>query len=294
MRRTRRLARLFISALVAMAISLLAAAPANAEPSRGDTEGTVIFIHGYDPFGEAEVDCANYWRNARSYFKDKNWDGKLYTYGYYHGNTNCSWNVSYHDGKITDRNTSLNTIAKRFAWHIYYKYSKDNKKVDIIAHSMGGLIVRTMLRHVALNMTGWPPHLYVEDVVTLGTPHNGANSNYVWLCRDKVQCQQMTRGSSFLENLGPVTYDSDMGTDWTVMSSFNDGTVSETSGAYPYAEHKIQYSNLPGNDDHNALRKEYTDMHRGRVKHGGEWSDYKQIAAPLERARLAAYRNATR
>ncbi|MEV1085057.1 alpha/beta hydrolase [Streptomyces sp. NPDC050211] len=285
MRRTRRSATLFFSALVALAITLTAAAPANAAgPSRGNSEETVIFIHGYAP--TATHDCEEYFKNAGTLFRNKHWDGDLYTYGYYNGNSNCSYNFP------ADRNTSLNTVAKAFAQRIHQLYSRDNKKVDIVAHSMGGLIVRTMLRHVALKdgRDGWPKYLYIEDVVTLGTPHDGTNWGEF---QDQFrQARQMERGSSFINSLGENLYRSQMGTDWTLVSSFDDAVVSEGSGVGAHSQHKIQYRNLPNDNpltrDHQSLVKVYTGTHTARIKHT-RWSGYAERASPLERARQAVY-----
>ena len=44
--------------------------------------------------------------------------------------------------------------------------------VDVVAHSMGGLIVRFAL---AKQSVGAWPALEVEDVITLGSPHGGVN-----------------------------------------------------------------------------------------------------------------------
>jgi hypothetical protein len=38
---------------------------------------------------------------------------------------------------------------------------------------MGGLVIRSALLIVQRNTPGWPPYLYVEDVITLATPHKG-------------------------------------------------------------------------------------------------------------------------
>lgn len=286
MQRTRRFVTLFISTLAAVAMTLTAAAPANAAaPNRSNSEETVIFIHGYAPSGTH--DCADYFKNARTLFQNKHWDGNLYTYGYYKGNSNCSYNVN------GSRDTSLNTVAKRFAQHIHNVYSESNKKVDIVAHSLGGLIVRTMLRHVALKggTEGWPKYLYIEDVVTLGTPHDG--TSWAEGCDRYRQCRQMEKGSSFIRSLGEGLYQSHMGTDWTLVSSFDDTVVTEGSGAGANSQHKIQYKNLPNaapfiTGDHQSLTTVYTGTHTARIKHT-RWSGYAKRASPLERARQAVY-----
>lgn len=293
MQPSRRFAALCTSALVAMAITLTAVAPAEAaRPPRSDSESTVIFVHGYAPTGGH--DCADYWKDAKTHFGDRNWDGPLRTFGYYRNDTGCTWEYP------GNRDSSLNTIAQALALKIYRAYSSDGKKVDIVAHSMGGLIVRTMLRHVKLKggTGGWPEYVYVEDVVTLGTPHDG--TGWAEGCDRWRQCRQMEPGSSFISNLGEKLYQSHMGTDWTLISGFYDGIVSEGSGVGASAHHKIQYrSNLPGGEpvvgDHNRLKEVYTGWHTGREWHWStrRWTNYGREYSPLNRTRLALYRHSS-
>ncbi|MFJ2591339.1 esterase/lipase family protein, partial [Streptomyces sp. NPDC087538] len=53
-------------------------------------------------------------------------------------------------------------------------YSAKGQTVDLVGHSMGGLIIRAALAGYAKGDPTWPDTLYVEDVVTLGTPHKAA------------------------------------------------------------------------------------------------------------------------
>ncbi|GCB48965.1 triacylglycerol lipase [Streptomyces sp. NL15-2K] len=285
MQRTRRSASLLISSLVALAIAFTSAAPAHAAPGRSNGESTVIFVHGYLPDGKTNCN-ADYFKKARDHFKGSDWDGALRTFGYYAADEGCDYEYG------GTRNTSLNTVAKALAQRIHRSFSANNKKVDIVAHSMGGLIVRTMLRHVALKggTDGWPRRLYIEDVVTLGTPHDG--TSWAESCDGYRQCRQMEPGSDFIRSLGEGLYQSHMGTDWTLISSFDDWVVSEGSGVGANSQHKIQYRNLPndgfGTGDHNSLRNVSTGLHTARIKHS-MWSAYTGISSPVARARLAVY-----
>jgi pimeloyl-ACP methyl ester carboxylesterase len=56
--------------------------------------------------------------------------------------------------------------------------------VDIVAHSMGGLVVRAALKHMAEH--GRDPHRLVHRIVTLGTPHRGIAFQILprWLVED--------------------------------------------------------------------------------------------------------------
>ena len=52
-------------------------------------------------------------------------------------------------------------------------YTNKGKPVDIVGHSMGGLIARVALLGSAQGWEGFPPKLNVDNVVTLSTPHQG-------------------------------------------------------------------------------------------------------------------------
>lgn len=280
MQKTQRRLTLFLSAMLAVAITMLTVTPANAAPSRSDGSGNrVIFVHGFAPDGNH--DCADYFRSARTHFANKGWRGNLLTFGYYSGNTNCSHNVR------GGRDTAIKDVAKAFANYVYNNYSKRNIKVDVVAHSMGGLVVRAALRYTALGAAGFPQGpLYIEDVVTLGTPHGGTT----FFCPNTLQqCADMEPGSPFLNNLRSVMPNSGMrgGTDWTTVSSYNDGIVSEHSGIAGIAEHEVQYND---GISHNELRTIRSGRYNSRAKHtarGNTWSSWQERVSPLEQARLS-------
>src|SRR5687768_5905417 len=80
--------------------------------------------------------------------------------------------------KKHDMNTNIEHIANHLAHYIYYEHTAQGRAVDILTHSMGGLISRYAIQHsvgsLQQNPNGfWPGALDVEDVVTLSTPHLG-------------------------------------------------------------------------------------------------------------------------
>lgn len=305
MRRARSSTTLFLSALLAMAIAFVAAAPANAAPSRSDGRSKVIFVHGFDPSGAAAINCREEWASAIAYFKSRGYaDNQLITYSYYKnksGSNGCTTRFKDANGDYGTRETSLTTIARHFANRVYNAYSSSpygGQKVDVVAHSMGGLVVRAALYHVKKGSPGFPPYLYIEDVVTLGTPHNGASMGQLTLCGAFMgtprQCNQMAPGSDFLDDLPQTPSKSAMGTDWTAVSSYDDTTVSESSGTWINAQHKLQYNDSGDKAiSHTALKSHKNFTYRGRVKHSGSWSGYAQRVAPVVRAYQAVYYKST-
>jgi hypothetical protein len=131
-------------------------------------------------------------------------------------------------------------LGYRLAWMIYTEYSSKGITVDVVSHSLGGLITRYALAQIQRNHPDFPPYLYVEDSVTLGTPHSGTGwANFCWT----TQCSQMRPGSSlvnWLATYGPNPQ-ADGGTDWTAVGSYDDEIVSEGSSIAMSAAHKVQY-----------------------------------------------------
>ncbi|MFD7631847.1 esterase/lipase family protein [Streptomyces sp. NPDC059851] len=169
-------------------------------------------------------------------------------------------------------------------------YSVKGQTVDVVAHSMGGLIVRAALAGYAQGDPTWPKKLLVEDVVTLGTPHKAA-----WLgalCLSNLQCQEMYYPNhAFRRWLGPNLQQAQGGTDWTLISSNADFSVSAGNGAPTDvgAQHLVRYSER-ANLDHAMLRTVRTGVYPLRyTNNGGAWGSLTRGAAPLRAAMNALY-----
>ncbi|MEV7251544.1 esterase/lipase family protein [Streptomyces cyaneofuscatus] len=288
-RRTQRRFTLLLAAALSAVLTMLTVAPAGAagKPSRSNGSGNrVIFVHGHAPFGKH--DCTKEFSAARKHFANKKWKGSLLTFGYYTNNKKCSKNVS------GSRDTAIKDVAKKFANHISKNYTEKGIKVDVVAHSMGGLVVRAALHYTHKRAAGFPKKLYIEDVVTLGTPHAGITKSRVTLCGSARQCKDMTPGSAFLKALPSkmpsTTKNGNMSTDWTTISSYNDQTVTESSGVAGSASHEVQYK---AGINHGELITTVSGKHNSRVKHSGKWSKFSKRVSPVEQARLAVFYHAT-
>ena len=251
MRRTRRSLAAVAALVLAILIGALAApAPAAAAPTRADSKGRpVYFVHGYA--GSGGHDCTAYWATAFARLRQQGSSGGFTTWGYYGEDSRCT--VEYNG----NRDTSLNVLAKELAWSIYAYHSSYGRSIDVVAHSMGGLIVRRAIAGADRNESGYPPELYVEDVVTLGTPHDGTNWARGCAPRD-YQCEQMITGSAFLTWLNQYVSNpqSDGGTDWSVIGSDADSTVAGSKAIDMSAGPKYRYRENEGID------------HSGLIQHG--------------------------
>ncbi|WP_338897275.1 alpha/beta hydrolase [Streptomyces sp. TG1A-60] len=289
MQRIQRRFTLLLAAALAAVLTLFTVAPASAvgkPPRSNGSSNRVIFVHGYSPF--AKHDCTKYFDAARKHFASNEWKGNLLTFGYYSKNKNCSYSAG------GNRDTSIKDVAKKFANYVSKHYTKNNKKVDVVAHSMGGLVVRAALHYTHKGAAGFPKKLYIEDVVTLGTPHAGITKSRVTLCGKAQQCKDMTPGSSFLRNLPSkmpsTTKNGNMSTDWTTVSSFDDGTVSESSGIAGTANHEVQYN---AGINHGELNTTSSGKHNGRIKYSTTWTNWHKRISPVGQARLAVYWHST-
>jgi pimeloyl-ACP methyl ester carboxylesterase len=118
--------------------------------------------------------------------------------------------------------TSIRRIAKQLAGHIYDRYSSHGQTVDLVAHSMGGLIVRAALYWTQRHSRGFPAKLLVRRVVTFSTPFAGiaaGTASSVPGLSGTYQGTQVITGSRFLTNLGSAAPQGDGGTTWLVIGS---------------------------------------------------------------------------
>ena len=226
------------------AIAIAALTLAVAAPAASAADRQLLFVHGY---GDADrgKDCNGAtFENALRYYHHAagRSRGSMTTIGYYRGD-DCDVAIAKHgnDAPIQD-------IARDLARYI----DGLNQPVDVIAHSMGGLVARVALLGSAEGWEGFPPKLDVANVVTLGTPHQGLAKP-----SDKDrQLRQMSPGSAFLERLHESRLS---GADWTLIGSREDTTVSHDSAIDKgeHADQKFGYG-ANGQDggrvDHTGLR----------------------------------------
>lgn len=263
-----------------------------APPRRADGKTRpIIFVHGFDR--EADTNCAAAWRNARIVLKKYAWKAKSYTFGYYGRAKNCDMRAR----GTTD--TRIQTVGAALARRIYKHFTSKGVAVDIVAHSMGGLVAKAAIR--GTNKYGkkspkWPSRLYVEDIVTLGTPHEGANFVPGDPCAiTHEQCSDMRWGSGFLKWVGSRPQ-SQMGTDYTFLASVDDDTVQPFSATDAYSgPHWAVYEKTRGKViGHSDLREISTNTAEmwncnwrnrdGKVKEG-------KIKSPLVHMLAALYRH---
>jgi hypothetical protein len=253
-------------------------------PLRNDSKNEpVYFVPGHT--SAIGHNCTgDYWGEAISTLRSQGFTGNFHTIGFYANDVNCSDQIGRHD-----RGTGLEIIGRELAWDIF-EYSVRGVSVDIVSHSMGGLIARAAVYGTQAHWEGYPPFLYVEDVVTLSTPHLGINFTLnVAFCGTVVQCVQMREGSDFLGRLGQNPQ-SQQGTDWTLIASDDDGVVRTWTALGMSAGHLVNYPCCQGLS-HSTIHKARTGAWRQDYwNYYDGWHYITNGASPVVTAVNALYR----
>jgi pimeloyl-ACP methyl ester carboxylesterase len=209
----RRARHLFVTAIIGGLAGIVGTGP---HPTQAAAPNPVLLVHGISITGGH--DCSDYFADLAAHLSPGR---DVFTVGYYADNTGCDFQVA--GATNNDQWTSINTLGDEFAVFLNDEFA--GQDVDIVAHSMGGLVVRD-----ALDDQG--DELRVDNVVTIGTPHSGASAaNLASLigCATMTQCVEMTSGSGFLNGL-EHNPQSDVPTKWTLIASDNDEVIGPGTG----------------------------------------------------------------
>lgn len=161
--------RLVVSMFVIFLFVLSFLAPVKITKAAADEKDPIIFVHGYTG-------------SSTSYNTMKNW---LVSEGW---PSNYLFALQY-------SNTTGSNVRNADELSAYVKQVMSQtgaNKVDIIAHSMGGLSTRYYIKNLDGGNT-------VDDVITLGSPHHGTNTAYFGTIT--AGAREMLPGSSFLTSL---------------------------------------------------------------------------------------------
>ncbi|WP_051723629.1 FG-GAP-like repeat-containing protein [Micromonospora chokoriensis] len=280
--------------------------PASTIPGTpGRTDGLtkpVYFVHGY-VWGSG-TDCNHsYWANAVADFRldgDPAYAEITRTVGFYQGDTNCD--VRLVEGT---HDTPIEELGRLLSWEIYHRYARFGVAVDVVAHSMGGLVTMAAISGTQRNLVGWAPYIYVEDVSTLASPFAGISDVLALGCGAFThQCSQMAANSAFYRTWSANNPQADgTGTDWTLIGSYADVVVSETSAtAMSNPGHKIlYYQRLSGDESvtHATITEPIVAAYSFRACDHYRSCDMNTIASwpssssandPVLMARLGSYR----
>lgn len=169
-----------------------------------------------------------------------NRDGRSFFHNHQGARADCGVGVNGHD-----KETSIKHLAYHWAWAVStYEATNGYPCVKVVAHSMGGAIVRYAIAAVQHGWADFPPHLCVDSVVTLGSPHSpgslvpgvcssGADLGFTRL--RPYSCQEMDGDVTFYDQLADAIGHNPQGTlplgtsrgttNWTVIGSDGDQTI---------------------------------------------------------------------
>ena len=158
-------------------------------------------------------------------------------------------------------NTDIRHLSYHLAWWLYRTYRQHGIAVDVIGHSLGGILIRTAEENVEAQdserdnpAATWPKSLGLQDVVTLGSPHRGVTDLAAVV---SFQLAQLGTSSKFMKYLTQYANRSMFG-DWTLMGSETDciggprkflGCIDPSSGlgapvvggGQPVGDHTVLY-----------------------------------------------------
>jgi pimeloyl-ACP methyl ester carboxylesterase len=207
----------------------------------------VVFVHGYG-------NCQNPWiSGAGPLLTQYDWRhepvAKLHAIEYY----GCDWggesivgagpnSASYYPDTIDDngQNTDIRHLGYELAWYLWDHFGSKQLPVDLVGHSMGGLIITYALQRVAAHDPQFPPHLTVPTVVTFSTPFAGASVG----CAPSVECSEIAPDSAFVHDvMAAGAPQLAGGTLWLLMGSSAgcDAIPASSTLALPRATWRVDY-----------------------------------------------------
>lgn len=133
-------------------------------------------------------------------------------------------------------NDHIDRLACLLAWYVYDTYTAPSggvsQPVNVLAHSMGGLLIQDAIGATSHGVPYFPPHpLRVLRVVTVATPHGGIPYPYfeaAYFTGDNSnELNDLGTGSSFLTTL--ASYGKPQGAGGTFW-----GLMGAADSAYPY------------------------------------------------------------
>jgi len=231
----------------------------------------VYFIHGSDlglNSEEPNTDCAATWGTSTTgmigRFAAWGHSGPFLKTKYYFADTNCPRDLgnygshSQHyatsdgvNGHRSDNGHSRDTSIRHLGYHLAWDIADRNRfsNVNVVAHSMGGLIIRYALMKTAQGDPAFPASIMVKDAITMGTPHDG--SGLAELCTS-IQCREMRENSPLLMEMEAYGQNPQglYGTDWTLIGSEDDFVVSQSSATEMQSQHKVIYGGGRGHSDY--------------------------------------------
>ena len=142
-----------------------------------------------------------------------------------------------------DTSTDVRRFSYELAWYLWNTFGAKGKPVDVVGHSMGGIIITYALQRIAAHDPDYPTSLTVRSVTTFSAPYAGVSQS---LCAQDTttECTQLLAGSSLINQItatGAVTLGSK--TVWTAVASEGaDAIPSKSTLALAKVTYRVDYT----------------------------------------------------
>ena len=232
----------------------------------------------------SEPQLSVYW--PRDLLPDSAPYARILTYGY--------------DTKAKGANSQLTSerTLKDVAWDLLvsletYRRDAEPTPVVFIAHSLGGSVVKEMLRRAASHQSRHP-HLYqifesTIGVIFFGTPHGGADPRgfLQQVSRNVIKAGNLTTTpeeiDAFLPSISSVQVEKDLfgllaqDQRWKI-HTFQESLGTSRLGGKKVLENSFSYMNCPGVETTQHIKNNHMDMCRFT---GSADPEYKKLAAAV-------------
>ncbi len=227
----------------------------NPQQAKASSYDPVILVHGFNPNAAQNCNEFSEFGAIKSFFNSSVYP--TVSVGYYNGDSNCDYYLGaeyqhctgWYNGNGGTVNEDIRHISCLLAWYIWDNYTQWGVHVQVVAHSMGGIIIRQAMFDTPFE-TRFPPYLRIDNVVTAGTPHQGLDAGAAlgmisirkcnWPC---TQIAQLEAYNPLMSNLNSTSFRSGFGrdpaapgwgsTDWSTMISGVDGTIGQWPNSSP-------------------------------------------------------------
>jgi hypothetical protein len=186
-------------------------------------------------------------------------------------------------------NTNIRHVAYHFAWMVQQEFG--GGPVNVVGHSMGGLVVRYALSAVQRGDPDFPAKLVIPQVVTVGTPFLGGPRYFGRLCNWWDQCVDLQQGTDrsevqwFFDQVeGNAPPRGSGRSDWSQIHSMHDGIAPPAESLQFAAHHQYVYNEQitfpkgcvgPSDCDHTDMLKitygPWDGMYRHNIRQPGTW-----------------------
>ena len=211
----------------------------------GSFNAPVILVHGFNVNSKIDCNTGSTFGDIQTFFTNQGyWNTR--TVGFYNNDYDCDTSIQlesshctgWYDSGSNDGtvNEDIRHVSCLLAWWIWDHYTSQGITVAVVAHSMGGILIRQAMNDTPYEIQ-FPPYLMISDVATAGSPHQGLTAGAAWGLGIKDGCPgnctqvaQMEAYNALMSNMNSTSFrggfarnpQGNGGTDWTTMSSEND------------------------------------------------------------------------